>query len=109
MEKKRSTIIALLCIWMALGAIFNIFIILLAVIDGMKGWDLALLITSWFIGLVSIIGLWRMRKWAVVLYTVFNIITIIIMIWTKGTLRTETIFLPSVVMVILISQFNKMN
>lgn len=108
MEKKRPIIITILCAYLALGAIANIFFTTSAVINGMEVWYLALTIISWLIGLATIIGLWRMKRWAVVLYTVFNIISIVIL-WTINTLKFEGAFFTATAMVIMISQFYEMN
>ena len=107
METNRPTIITILCAWLTLGAIGNIFFIPL-VFREREMWYQALAVTGWLVGIVTIIGLWKMKRWAFFLYTVFNIAGIVLL-WILGIRHFESIFYPAVVIGIMYSQYSKLN
>jgi hypothetical protein len=57
---------------LALGATINTFFIPL-VISKTEMWYQVFAVTGWLVGIITIFGLWKMKKWAVVFYTIFNI------------------------------------
>lgn len=107
MEKDRPTIITLLCVCLILGAIGNIFFIPF-VIRETEVWYQVFAVTGWLIGIVTVIGLWKMKKWAFFLYTVFNIAGIVLL-WILGIRQFESVFYPAVVIGIMYSQYSKLN
>ncbi len=107
MEKKRPTIITILCALMVLGVIIDLVITPL-VFMGMEMWHQVLAVTALLVSIVTISGLWKMKKWVVILYTVSNIVVNIVL-WMAGIWIVEAAFWPAVVMAIMFSQYSKMN
>jgi len=76
---KRPVIITILCVLAFLGVIGSIFLIFSDISQGIGAWYPPYLAASCIIGLICFIGLWEMKKWSVILYTIFVVVNQIIM------------------------------
>src|SRR6266487_6964705 len=78
-EKKRPTAITVVCILGFIGAAITIPLIFSASARQIGSWYLPYLGLSAVIGVICMIGLWNMKKWAAYLYTVFVLINQIVL------------------------------
>jgi hypothetical protein len=102
METTRPGIITAICIISVLGGLASI-----PLIFSIGGWHTLYLSLASVLGLICMVGLWMMRKWSVVAYTIFFVINQVILL----TIGTWNIFalLPLIVIAIGFSQYNKMH
>jgi hypothetical protein len=108
LEKKRPTIITVYCVIGFIGALFAIPLIFSDVAKNIGAWYPPLLAVSSLVGLISLIGLWMMKKWSVILYIAMFVINQIIMLLT-GIWNFASLLLPGIAIAIMVSQYSKMD
>lgn len=104
---KRPLSITVICILGILGGILTILMLLSSIPEKIGAWYPPYLAVTALIGLVIVIGLWFMKKWAVYSYiglAVTNQIVFIIM----GVWNFMSIFIPLIVIVFLLKNISKM-
>jgi hypothetical protein len=106
---ERPTIITVICIIGFIGAGFSL--VLLAMWDTLARkigpWYPPFLLAAAAVGMVCFLGMWRMRKWSVLLYTGVTVLNQVVMLW-QGAWNPMALLIPAVVIGIGFSQFNKM-
>ncbi|MCK4401387.1 hypothetical protein KAW08_03680 [bacterium] len=107
MEKKRPSIITILCIILLIGVVLRIPRIFSAIVRPTGNWYPPYLAFSYVIGLVCMVGLWMMKKWGIVLYTASFALGQIVLLAT-GIWNIGTLIIPLIVIAIGFSQFSKM-
>ncbi len=70
-------------------------------------WYPPLLVVNCVIGLVCMVGLWRMRRWAVYTYTLFVAVNQIVLL-TMGAWKISALLGPAIFIAIMFSQLSKM-
>ena len=70
-------------------------------------WYPPFLVVSCVIGLVCLVGLWKMRRWAVYTYALFVAANQIVL-WTMGAWKISALLGPTIFIAILFSQISKM-
>lgn len=134
MINKRPRIITAICVMGFIGALFNVLTISLKFYDmakigawyplfhpclslpntavGLKcminlwTWYTPCLVFSTLVTLICIIGLWMMKKWSIITYTVFfGILNIVLIVW-EG-MRIEYIFSLIIVGILAVIVFSK--
>ncbi|HLO15168.1 MAG TPA: hypothetical protein VK206_10085 [Anaerolineales bacterium] len=108
MEKKRPTIITIVCAIGFFGALISIPLIFSDIAKNIGAWYPPLLALSSIVGLITMVGLWSMKKWSVILYTGMFLINQVIMLAT-GIWNIAALILPGIVVVIMFSQYAKMD
>jgi hypothetical protein len=75
---------------------------------GLPSWYMPYLVLTMLVGLASLIGMWKMKKWGALLYAVMFAVNQCILfatgLWTPGAL-----IIPLIVTVIALSQLPKMD
>jgi hypothetical protein len=108
MEKTRPTIITILCVYMTLGAIFNIPFIFSNAVRDVGVWYQSFMVLAVSGGIVAIIGLWKMKKWAVVFYVFMYLVANVVQ-WAMGIWNIYAAFYPALGIAIMFSQYTKMD
>jgi hypothetical protein len=92
----RPTSITVICILGFLGALVTIPALLLARRLHLPAWYPPYLGVSAVIGLVCMVGLWRMRKWAALTYAAFAVLNQVVLIATHQW-NVLALLIPAVV------------
>ncbi len=110
---NRPVAITVICVIGFIGALLSV-PLLLAVLSGavntgvaLPGWYGPYLGLSIVIGLVSMIGLWMMKKWGAILYAVLFLVNQIVL-FTAGLWSPFALLIPLIVIAVAFSQFSKM-
>jgi hypothetical protein len=108
MEKKRPIAITVICILGFIGAALAIPMIFSSASRSIGAWYPPYLALNTTIGLVCMIGLWKMKKWSIILYTAFAAVNQVVLL-AMGV--WNVLALPILVIVIAVgfSQFSKMD
>jgi hypothetical protein len=78
--QKRPTAITIICVLMAFGSLVAVPLAFSKAAHQVGPWYPPLLLISSILGLVSLVGFWLMRRWAVFLYTgVFVVVQIVML------------------------------
>ncbi|MBC7933411.1 MAG: hypothetical protein H7Z38_22850 [Rubrivivax sp.] len=112
MASSRPIVITVICvigfIGVALGVPALLAVVATGAQTGLPSWYMPYLGLTMLVGLVSLIGLWQMKKWGAFLYAGMFVINQIILfatgLWTPGAL-----IIPLIVTVIALSQLPKMD
>lgn len=107
MEKKRPGVITAVCIIGFIGVAFTIPMIFSDFAKSTGDWYPPYLAFSAIIGLVSMIGLWKMKKWGVIVYAALVALSQIVLLAT-GLWNILALILPAILIAIVFSQFSKM-
>tara|TARA_B100000787_G_scaffold75889_1_gene55864 strand:- start:452 stop:1189 length:738 start_codon:yes stop_codon:yes gene_type:complete len=108
-SKKRPIAITVICVIGFIGAPFAISIIF--------NQDIALQFGSWYppylglstvIGLVAMIGLWKMKKWSAYIYTGLVALNQVVLL-AMGVWNIMAIIIPGIIIVIALTHVNKMD
>jgi hypothetical protein len=106
-EKKRPTAITVVCIMSFIGVAFTFPLIFSNISAQIGSWYPPYLGLSAIIGLVCMIGLWQMKKWAAYTYTGFVGLNQIVLM-TLGVWNVMALIIPGIVVVIALSHVKKM-
>jgi hypothetical protein len=108
MDKKRPTAITVVCVIGFIGAAITIPLIFSDVARQIGSWYPPYLGLSAVIGLICMIGLWNMKKWAAYTYTAFVLINQIILL-VMGVWNIMALLIPAIVVTIAMTHLKKMD
>jgi hypothetical protein len=108
MEKKRPIAITVICIIGFIGAAVVLPLNLYALLQGDRTWYPLLSIVNGALGLATIIGLWMMKKWSVIVYTATYVITLLVLLAT-GRWSLVGLIVPLVVIIIGFYYYRQMD
>ncbi len=108
MTKKRPLVITIVCILAFVGLISLIPSIFSSEAKAVGNWYPPYLGFNVMMGLVAFIGLWRMKKWSVILYALFLGINQIVLLMT-GFWIASSLLIPLAVLLIGFSQYKLMD
>jgi len=95
----RPTAITVICILGFIGAAFTVPLLFLPTTWKIAPWYAPYLAVAAGLGLVCMLGLWKLRRWALVLYTAFAAVNQIVLIAT-GLWNPMALGVPAAVVVI---------
>ncbi|MGN6210925.1 hypothetical protein [Parafilimonas sp.] len=107
-EKKRPTSIRVICVLGFIGTAFIIPVIFSDVAKQIGSWYPSYLALTSIVGLVCMIGLWQMKKWAAYTYTGFMVINQIVL-WTMGIWNVMALIIPGIVVAITLANLKRMD
>ena len=107
-EKKRPTAITVICVLAFIGAAFTIPLIFSDIAGQIGSWYPPYLGLSAIIGLVCMVGLWQMKKWAAYTYTGFVGLNQIVLL-TMGVWNVMSLLIPAIVVGIALTHVKKMD
>ena len=107
-EKKRPTAITVVCVIGFIGAAFTIPVIFSAVARQIGSWYPPYLGFSAVVGLICMVGLWNMKKWAAYTYTAFFLINQVVLL-TMGVWNIMALLIPAIVIGIAFTHLKKMD
>ena len=84
METTRPPVLTIICLLVFIGAAVSIPLRVSAVLHGDGSWYPLLIVLDEALGLVAFIGLWKMKKWSIVLYTLTYAIAQGVLLVTGG-------------------------
>ena len=90
-----------------IGALFTVPLIFSDIAKTVGAWYPPYLAISAVVGLVSMIGLWMMKKWSIITYTTFVVINQVVLI-TMGVWNVFALIIPGIVIAIGFSKFKDM-
>jgi hypothetical protein len=94
---QRPVAITVICILGFIGAALSLPVIFSSGASNIGGWYPPVLALSAVVGLICMIGLWKMKKWAVFLYTAMVIVIQIVLfsmhLWTPFSLLFPAIII----------------
>src|SRR5215471_21207352 len=106
-SNSRPAIITTLCVVMFVGVVFIVAIIFSQSVRDIGAWYPPLLAFSAVVGFVCMIGLWKMRKWAVYGYTAFYVVNQVVLLAT-GLWSISALVIPGIFIAVMFSQVSKM-
>jgi len=104
---SRPTAITVICVLGFIGAAFTIPLIFSDIAHKIGVWYPPYLAFSAVLGLVCMIGLWKMRKWAVYIYTGFCVVNQVVLL-AMGTWNILALLIPGIVIAIAFANLSKM-
>jgi len=107
-KMKRPTAITIICILSFSGAVFIIPTIFSDIVKQVGSWYPPYLGFSAVVGLVCMIGLWQMKKWAAYTYTGFVVLNQIVLL-SMGVWNFMALIIPAIVIVIVLTYINIMD
>lgn len=105
---KRPTSITVICVIGFLGALIAVPLILSPIAKQIGPWYPPYLGFASAVGLVCMIGLWMMKKWAAYAYTGFVVLNQIVLI-TMGAWNVMALILPAIVIFFALKHVSKMS
>ena len=106
-SEPRPTAITVICVIGFIGAALTIPLIFTSVARNIGAWYPPYLALSVVVGLICMIGLWKMRKWAVFVYTGFCAINQVVL-FAMGVWNIFALLIPGIVIAIAFSHLSKM-
>lgn len=104
---KRPIIITVICVLGVIGGLITVPVIFSPIAREIGAWYPPFLALSAVIGLICMIGLWQMKKWAAYTYTgcaAFGQVAMLVMgIWSISSL-----LIPGIIVVIVLANVSKM-
>jgi hypothetical protein len=107
-SKKRPTAITVICVIGFTGAAFTIPMIFSDIAGQIGSWYPPYLGFSAVLGLVCMIGLWKMKKWAAYTYTGFVALNQLVLL-AMGVWNIMALIIPGIVIGITLAHVNKMD
>lgn len=107
-QKKRPTVITVICIMGFIGAVFTIPLIFSRTAERIGDWYPPYLGFSSIIGLICMIGLWQMKKWAAYTYTGFAILNQFVLL-VMGVWNIMALIIPAIIIGIIMAHFEEMD
>jgi hypothetical protein len=108
MNKKRPTAITVVCVIGFIGAAFTLPLIFSEVARKIGSWYPPYLALASVIGLICMIGLWNMKKWAAYTYTAFVLINQVVLL-AMGVWNIMALLIPAIVIAIAMTHLKKMD
>jgi len=106
--KKRPTAITVICVLGFFGAAITIPMIFSEMAWQIGSWYPPYLGLSAVIGLLCMVGLWKMKKWAAYIYTGFVALNQIVLL-AMGVWNIMALIIPGIVIGIALVNVNKMD
>ena len=106
-SNSRPTAITVICVIGFIGGLFTIPLIFSDISRNIGAWYLPYLALSAVVGFVCMVGLWKMRRWAVFTYTGFVALNQIVMM-AMGVWNVLVLLLPGIVVAIACTHLSKM-
>lgn len=106
--KKRPIAITVICVLGFIGAVLIIPLIFSNIALQVGSWYPVYLGFSSVIGLVCMVGLWLMKKWAAYMYTGFVVLNQIILL-SLGLWNVLALLIPAIVVGVALSHVSKMD
>ena len=107
-NKKRPTAITIICILGFIGAAFTIPMIFSDLAAQVGSWYPPYLGLSAVVGLVCMLGLWKMKKWAAYTYIVFVALNQRVLL-AMGVWNIIALIIPGIIIWIVLAHINKMD
>jgi hypothetical protein len=104
---ERPVAITIICVLGFIGAALTIPLIFSGIARAIGAWYPPYLALSAVVGFVCIIGLWKMMKWAVFVYTAFVILNQVVLM-TMGIWNIFALVIPAIVIAIGFIYLSKM-
>ncbi|MEK6833731.1 MAG: hypothetical protein AABY32_06840 [Nanoarchaeota archaeon] len=106
---KRPAIITVICIIGFIGLLFVVSMIFVFsdAVKSIGAWYLPYLAFSAVVGLVCFIGLWMMKKWSIIAYTIFVVINQVVMI-SMNVWNILALIIPGIIIVIGFLNYKEM-
>ena len=106
---KRPGIITGLCVFMGISVIMSTFLIFSNTAKNIGFTYQISLAFSVIVLLVSLIGLWMMKKWAVIVYALLiGVVSQIILVF-MGLWNITALIVPGIIIAIMVSKYKLMN
>src|SRR5687768_15368663 len=106
--KKRPTAITVICVLGFIGAAITIPLIFSEAARQIGSWYPPYLGLSALVGLICMIGLWNMKRWAAYTYTAFVLINQIVLL-AMGVWNIMALLIPAIVIAIAMTHLKKMD
>jgi len=103
----RPTAISVICVIGFIGGLFTIPLIFTDIARIIGAWYPPYLAFSTVVGFVCMVGLWKMRRWAVFTYTGFVALHQIVMLM-MGVWNVFALLIPGIVIAIAFTHLSKM-
>ena len=103
----RPTAITVICIIGFAGGLFTIPLIFTDVARNIGGWYPPYLAFSAVVGFICMVGLWKMRRWAVFTYTGLVALNQLVMLM-MGVWNVFALLIPGIVIAITFTHLSKM-
>jgi len=103
----RPTAITVICILGFIGAALTVPLIFSDIGKAVASWYPAYLAFSAVVGLICMIGLWKMLKWSVYLYAILMVINQIVLM-KLGVWNMFALIIPAIVLAIAFMYLSKM-
>lgn len=104
---ERPVAITIICILGFIGAALSIPAIFMGATSSIGAWYPPYLAFSAVVGLVCMIGLWKMMKWSVFAYTAFVVLNQIVLM-AMGVWNIFALLIPAIVIAIGFTYLSKM-
>lgn len=104
---KRPIIITVICVLGVIGGLMTVPLIFSPIARGIGAWYPPFLALSAVIGLICMIGLWQMKKWAAYTYTGFAACGQVAML-VMGIWSISSLLIPGIIVVIVLANVSKM-
>ncbi len=105
---QRPTIITVICVLGFLGAAMSVLAFLSPIMQALGSFYMGWMFVSVLVGLACMIGMWKMKKWSVLLYTTMLAANQVFML-AKGVWSPMSLLIPLVVVGIGWANISKMN
>jgi hypothetical protein len=105
---QRPAAITVICILGFIGAALSIPLIFSSTAAGIGSWYPPYLGLSAAVGLICMIGLWKMKKWAVFVYTALVVINQVVL-FSMGIWNPFALLLPAIVVAIAFTYLSRMS
>lgn len=107
-KPERPASITVICVVGFIGALFAVPLIFSPLARMIGSWYPPYLAFSCVVGFVCMVGLWKMKKWAVYIYTGFVLLNQIVLL-SMGVWNVFALIIPAIVIVIAIKNLPKMS
>jgi hypothetical protein len=105
---QRPVAITVICILGFVGAALSIPVVFSSTASNIGGWYPPVLGLSAVVGLICMIGLWKMKKWAVFLYTAM-VVVIQIVLFSMHLWNPFSLLFPAIIIAIGFAYLAKMS
>ena len=105
---NRPTVITVICILGFIGAALTIPLIFSNATRSIGSWYPAYLGASAVVGLICMVGLWKMKKWAVFLYTLLAAVNQVVL-FSMAVWNPFALLIPVVIIAIGFANLSKMS
>ncbi|HZE58347.1 MAG TPA: hypothetical protein VE031_10875 [Chthoniobacterales bacterium] len=105
---QRPVAITVICILGFIGAALSIPVIFSSAASNIGGWYPPVLGISALVGVICMIGLWKMKKWAVFLYTAM-VVVIQIVLFSMHLWAPFSLLFPAIIIAIGFAYLSRMS